>query len=72
MSQVGVKEPQIRAGQAFTHFGEAHRELEKFAIETLKQLRPVCPLIFECTRFYLLCFSWMMFDFKDIKLSKYN
>lgn len=42
MSQIGVKEPQVRAGQAFTHFGEAHRELEKFAIDTLKQLRPVC------------------------------
>ncbi|KAL5967295.1 PRKCA-binding protein [Taenia solium] len=41
MSQIGVKEPQVRAGQAFTHFGEAHRELEKFAIDTLKQLRPI-------------------------------
>ncbi|VDM23435.1 unnamed protein product [Hydatigera taeniaeformis] len=42
MSQIGVKEPQVRAGQAFTHFGEAHRELEKFAVGTLKQLQPVC------------------------------
>lgn len=36
-----MKEPQMRAGQAFSHFGDAHRDMEKFAIETLKQLRPV-------------------------------
>ncbi len=36
-----MKEPQLRAGQAFSQFGAAHREMEKFAIETLKQLRPV-------------------------------
>lgn len=42
MAQIGVKEPQIRTGQAFTHFAEAHRDLEKFAIDTLKHLRPVC------------------------------
>ncbi|VDL98095.1 unnamed protein product [Schistocephalus solidus] len=41
MSEIGVKEPQMRAGLAFTQFADAHRDMEKFAIETLKKLRPV-------------------------------
>uniref|UniRef100_A0A0X3P4P2 PRKCA-binding protein n=1 Tax=Schistocephalus solidus TaxID=70667 RepID=A0A0X3P4P2_SCHSO len=41
LSEIGVKEPQMRAGLAFTQFADAHRDMEKFAIETLKKLRPM-------------------------------
>lgn len=41
LSQIGVKEPQVRAGEAFSQFAEAHRDMEKFAISTMKTLRPV-------------------------------
>lgn len=38
---IGVREPLPNASQAFTKFGDAHRTMEKFAITTLKQLKPV-------------------------------
>jgi len=41
LSQIGVKEPQVRAGEAFSQFAEAHRDMEKFAISTMKTLRPM-------------------------------
>ena len=38
---IGVREPQPRASEAFTTFGDAHREIERFAIRMLKTVKPV-------------------------------
>ena len=40
---IGVREPQPRASEAFTKFGEAHREIERYAISMLKTAKPVSP-----------------------------
>ena len=38
---IGVKEPQPRASEAFRQFGEQHRQMEKYGIMTLKNLKPI-------------------------------
>jgi hypothetical protein len=38
---IGVREPQPAASEAFTKFGEAHRNMERFAIRMLKTVKPV-------------------------------
>ncbi len=38
---IGVREPQPNASEAFTTFGEAHREIERHAIKMLKTVKPV-------------------------------
>lgn len=38
---IGVREPQPAASEAFSEFGEAHRNMEKFAIKMLKTVRPM-------------------------------
>ena len=38
---IGVREPQPNASEAFTMFGEAHREIERHAIRMLKTVKPV-------------------------------
>lgn len=38
---IGVREPQPRASEAFTKFGEAHREIERYAISMLKTAKPI-------------------------------
>lgn len=38
---IGVREPQSRASEAFTEFGEAHRQMEKFGIKLLKTVKPM-------------------------------
>ncbi|XP_067935752.1 PRKCA-binding protein-like [Watersipora subatra] len=40
-SCIGVREPLPGASEAFTKFGNAHRNMEKYAIETLKKLKPM-------------------------------
>jgi len=40
-SAIGVREPQKNASEAFTHFGEAHRDIERFAISMLKTVKPM-------------------------------
>ena len=40
-NSIGVREPQPAASEAFTKFGEAHREMERFAIKMLKTVKPV-------------------------------
>ncbi|KAK3091262.1 hypothetical protein FSP39_018405 [Pinctada imbricata] len=40
-SSIGVREPQPAASEAFTCFGEAHRNMEKFAIKMLKTVKPM-------------------------------
>lgn len=38
---IGVREPQPRASEAFSTFGEAHREIERYAIHMLKTCKPM-------------------------------
>jgi len=40
-SSIGVREPLPNASEAFTKFGETHREMEKFAIKMLKKVKPM-------------------------------
>ncbi|XP_022663977.1 PRKCA-binding protein-like isoform X2 [Varroa jacobsoni] len=40
-AEIGVREPQPRASEAFTEFGEAHRSIEKHGIRLLKTVRPM-------------------------------
>ncbi|KAK3609644.1 hypothetical protein CHS0354_028848 [Potamilus streckersoni] len=40
-SSIGVREPQPAASEAFTKFGEAHKNMEKFAIKMLKTVKPM-------------------------------
>lgn len=40
-AEIGVREPQPRASEAFTKFGEAHRSIEKHGIKLLKTVRPM-------------------------------
>ncbi|XP_063834291.1 PRKCA-binding protein isoform X2 [Ostrinia nubilalis] len=38
---IGVREPQARASEAFSKFGQYHRELERDGIKMLKALKPI-------------------------------
>jgi hypothetical protein len=38
---IGVREPQPQASEAFSHFGYAHQEVEKYAVKMVKKCRPV-------------------------------
>lgn len=40
-ASIGVREPQPSASEAFTQFGEAHREIERYAISMLKTVKPM-------------------------------
>ena len=40
-ASIGVREPQPAASEAFTQFGETHREIERFALKMLKTVKPV-------------------------------
>ncbi|KAF8766589.1 PRKCA-binding protein like [Argiope bruennichi] len=40
-ASIGVREPQPRASEAFTKFGEAHRNMERFGIKFLKTVKPM-------------------------------
>ncbi|XP_015920690.1 PRKCA-binding protein isoform X1 [Parasteatoda tepidariorum] len=40
-ASIGVREPQPRASEAFTKFGEAHRNMEKLGIRFLKTVKPM-------------------------------
>lgn len=44
-ASIGSREQQIRASEAFSKFGEAHRQIDRFAHSLMKTLKPV--------RFYL-------------------
>jgi len=67
-SSIGVREPQPAASEAFSQFGEAHRDMEKFAIKMLKTVKPVsfytslhviCQCIYRCRS---TCVSINLFD----------
>lgn len=38
---IGVREPQQRASEAFSQFGDYHRQMEKYGIMTLKAIKPI-------------------------------
>ena len=40
-SAIGVHELQPRASEVFTKFGDIHRQMERYGIEMIKQLKPV-------------------------------
>ncbi|CAF0849026.1 unnamed protein product [Rotaria sp. Silwood1] len=40
-ANIGAREPQFNASQAFTKFGDAHRQLEQYAITLLKTAAPM-------------------------------
>ena len=40
-SVIGVREPQVNSGAAFTKFGDAHRDFEKAGFALLKTLKPM-------------------------------
>ncbi|CAL4079204.1 unnamed protein product, partial [Meganyctiphanes norvegica] len=39
--EIGVRELQSSANEAFNQFGEAHRNMEKYGIQMLKKLKPI-------------------------------
>ena len=38
---IGVREPQPRASEAFRQFGDCHRQMEKYGLQMLKNIKPV-------------------------------
>ena len=40
-STIGVRELQPRASEVFTRFGEIHRQMERYGVQMIKQLKPV-------------------------------
>lgn len=38
---IGAREPQIKASEAFTKFGNAHRQIDRYAATLLETVRPV-------------------------------
>ena len=40
-ANIGAREPQFKAWEAFTKFGEAHRQIDRHAITLLRTVKPV-------------------------------
>ncbi len=40
-ASIGAREPQLNASEAFTKFGESHRQIDKYALTLLDKLKPV-------------------------------
>ena len=40
-ASIGAREQQLRASEAFTKFGEAHRQIDRYAHSLMKTLKPV-------------------------------
>lgn len=40
-ASIGVREPLPNASIAFTQFGDAHRKMERFAVSTIRKLKPM-------------------------------
>lgn len=51
---IGVREPQPRASEAFTRFGETHRNMEKLGFKFLKTVKPVNFFFILCIIFYFI------------------
>jgi hypothetical protein len=43
---IGAREPQFKASEAFTKFGDAHRQIDRYATTLLKTIKPVRKKIF--------------------------
>ena len=41
-ANIGAREPQQKASSAFTQFGDAHRQIDRYAINLLRTVKPVC------------------------------
>lgn len=52
-SSIGVREPQPAASEAFSQFGEAHRDMERFAIKMLKTVKPVSTYLLYYIQYHL-------------------
>ncbi len=46
-ANIGAREPQFKASEAFTKFGEAHRQIDRHAITLLRTVKPVFNKIFD-------------------------
>lgn len=44
-ASIGAREQQVKASEAFSKFGEAHRQIDKFAHGLLKTIKPVSSII---------------------------
>jgi len=40
-ANIGAREPQFKASEAFTKFGEAHRQIDRYAITLLRTVKPM-------------------------------
>lgn len=40
-ASIGAREQQLKASEAFTKFGEAHRQIDRFAHALMKTIKPV-------------------------------
>ena len=40
-AKIGAREPQFKASEAFTKFGNAHRQIDRHAITLLRTVKPV-------------------------------
>jgi hypothetical protein len=40
-ANIGAREPQIKASEAFTQFGEAHRQTDRYAKTLIQTVKPV-------------------------------
>ena len=41
-ANIGAREPQFKASEAFTKFGDAHRQIDRYASALLLTVKPVC------------------------------
>jgi Ni,Fe-hydrogenase I small subunit len=40
-ANIGAREPQVRASEAFTKFGDAHRQTDRYATTLFQTVKPV-------------------------------
>jgi hypothetical protein len=40
-ANIGAREPQAKASEAFTQFGDAHRQIDRYALTLLQTIKPV-------------------------------
>ena len=41
-ANIGAREPQVRASEAFTIFGDVHRQTDRYTTVLFETVRPVC------------------------------
>jgi hypothetical protein len=40
-ANIGAREPQPKASEAFTKFGDAHRQIDRYAVTLIQTVKPV-------------------------------